>query len=149
MPCTKTSILIVDDEPSIRMLLSQVLTEYGYAARSTNNCFSAFVEICHEVPDFLISDLSTPGFSGFEFLRVVRRQFPSIRVIAMGGALSGDVIPSGVVADAFFKKGTGFDVLLGILRILPQPERWAQHHGAAPAPAWISSSAGRQRNANA
>jgi twitching motility two-component system response regulator PilH len=126
MPGKKTSLLIVDDEPSIRALLSQVLTESGYAVRSTNNAFSALVEICHKVPEFLISDLSTPDFSGFEFLRVVRRQFPSIRVIAMSGALSGDKIPSGVFADAFFKKGTGFDVLLSILEALPHPDRWAQ-----------------------
>ena len=149
MPETKASLLIVDDEPSIRTLLSHVLTESGYAVRSTTNGFSALVEICHEVPDFLILDLSMPGFSGFEFLRVLRRQFPSVRVIAMSGALSGDKIPSGVLADAFFKKGTGFDILLGILEVLPQPERMAQQQHAAPAPVWISSSAGRLRNANA
>lgn len=149
MPCTKASLLIVDDEPSIRTLLSEVLTEGGYAVRSTSNCFSAFDEICREVPDFLISDLSMSGFSGFEFPRVVRRQFPSIRVIAMSGALSGDKIPSGVLADAFFKKGTGFDILLKILESLPQPERLAQQSGAAPAPVWIPSYPGRLRSADA
>jgi len=148
MPGKKTSLLIVDDEPSIRALLSQVLTESGYAVRSTNNAFSALVEICHKVPEFLISDLSTPDFSGFEFLRVVRRQFPSIRVIAMS-AFSEAEIPSGIAADAFFQKGHGFGDLLMMLESLPQPERWAQQPAAAPAPAWISSSAGRLRNANA
>jgi DNA-binding NtrC family response regulator len=141
MPETRESLLIVDDEPSIRMLLLQILTENGYAARSTTNGFSALVEISHEVPDFLISDLSMPGMSGFELLMVVRGQFPSIRVIAMSGAFSGDKIPSGVLADGYFEKGTSIDALLKILKLLPLPERRARHPGAAPAPVWISSSA--------
>jgi CheY-like chemotaxis protein len=149
MPAAKASLLIVDDEPSMRMLLLQILAEDGYAARSATNGFSALVEICHEVPDFLISDLSMPDISGFEFLRTVRRQFPSIRIVAMSGAYSWDKTHCGALADAFFEKGASVDALLGILKSFSQPERWAQHPGAAPAPDWISSSAGRLRNADA
>jgi hypothetical protein len=83
--------------------------------------------------------------SGFELLRLVRRQFPSIRVIAMSGAYSGDKIPSGVAADAFYEKGRGIADLLKIMRILPQPERSAQQSGAAPSPVWIARF---QRNAS-
>jgi CheY-like chemotaxis protein len=141
VPETRASLLIVDDEPSIRQLLSQTLTENGYSARSTTNGFSALVEICHEVPDFLIFDLSMPDISGFEFLGLVRRQFPSIRIIAMSGAYSWDKIHSGALADAFFEKGASGDALLRILKVLPLPERWAQHPGAAPAPVRIARSA--------
>jgi DNA-binding NtrC family response regulator len=63
MPCTKANLLIVDDALSIRTLLSQILARDGYAARSTTNGFSALVEICHKVPEFLISDLNMPGRS--------------------------------------------------------------------------------------
>jgi CheY-like chemotaxis protein len=77
MPCTKESLLIVDDAPSIRMLLSQLLARDGYTTRSAENGFSALAEIRREVPDLLLSDLNMPGMSGFELLTVVRRQFPS------------------------------------------------------------------------
>jgi CheY-like chemotaxis protein len=148
MPVAKPSLLIVVDAPSIRMMLSEILTKNRYPARTAADSSSALAEIQREVPDILISDLNTPGMSGFELLRVVRRQFPSIRVIAMS-AFSEAEIPSGIAADAFFQKGHGFGDLLMMLESLPQPERWAQQPAAAPAPAWISSSAGRLRNANA
>ena len=93
--------------------------ENGYTTRSAENGLSALAEIRLEVPDFLISDLNMPGMSGFELLRVVRREFPSIRVIAMSGAFSGDEVPSGVVADAFFQKGRGIGELLRIIKSLP------------------------------
>jgi CheY-like chemotaxis protein len=144
VPCSKASLLIVDDAPSIRMLLTQVLTENGYSARSASDGFAAFAEIRREVPEFLISDLNMPGMSGFELLSVVRRSFPQIRVIAMSGSFSGDKVPSGVAADAFFQKGNGFAGLLKIIESLPRPERWDQQPDAAPSPVWFSR---YQRNA--
>ncbi len=137
MPEKKTSLFIVAAEPSNRKLLLQILTENGYAARSTTDGFSALVEISHEVPDFLICDLNMPGMSAIDLLSVVRRRFPAIRVIAMS-AFSGDEAPSGVDADAFIRKGRAFGDLLMILKSLPLPERLAQQPVSAPSPVWIS-----------
>jgi CheY-like chemotaxis protein len=138
MPDAKASLLIVDDAPSIRMVLSQILAINGYTTRTAAEGFSALNEIRSQVPDFLISDLNMPGMSGFELLRVVRRQFPSIRTIAMSGAFSGDEIPPGVAADAFYQKGRGPDDLLKIMKSLPLPARWVQQPDVAPSPIWIS-----------
>ncbi len=134
----KARLLIVDDAPSIRMVLSQILAKNGYTTRSAEDGFTALAEIRREAPDFLISDLNMPGMSGVELLRVVRRRFPSIRAIALSGAFSGDVVPAGVNADAFFRKGRGFADLLAMIKSLPLPERRAQPSGAAPSPVWIS-----------
>jgi CheY-like chemotaxis protein len=138
MRCTKESLLIVDDEPSIRLMLSELLAMDGYTTRSAEDGFSALAEIRREVPDLLLSDLNMPGMSGFELLRVVRRQFPSIRVIAMSGAFSGDEIPSGVSADAFYQKGRGCGDLLKMMKSLPPPDRWTQQPVAAPSPVWVA-----------
>ena len=48
-----------------------------------------------------------PQMSGFEFLSVVRRRFPELLVVAMSGAYdSGDSVPGGVIADAFYAKAS-------------------------------------------
>jgi CheY-like chemotaxis protein len=123
MPETKASLLIVDDEPSIRESLSFVLTEVGYSVRATEDGFSALIEIQKEIPDIILSDLNMPGMSGFELLSVVRRRFPAIPMIAMSGAFSGDEVPSGVVADAFYQKGSSLGALLMIMGALPRMGR--------------------------
>ena len=137
MPCTKESLLIVDDAPSIRMLLSQLLARDGYTTRSAENGFSALAEIRREVPDFLLSDLNMPGMSGFELLSVVRRRFPAIQVIAMSGAFSGDSVPLGVAADVFYEKGSNPGTLLETVRAMAQMERSSIQHPNTPAPIWI------------
>ncbi|HEV2134252.1 MAG TPA: response regulator [Terracidiphilus sp.] len=118
-------LLIVDDEQSIRTSMSEVLIEAGFCVRFVEDGLSALVEIRKEIPDILISDLNMPGMSGFELLSVVRSRFPSIRSIAMSGAFSGDEMPIGVAADAFYKKGNGVGPLLRIIAGLAQVERLA------------------------
>ena len=123
MPDTSTRVLIVDDEPLIRMSMSHVLVEVGYCARTAIDGCSALLEIRREAPDILVADLYMPGMSGFELLSEVRHQFPAIKVIAMSGAFSGEEMPSGVVADAFYQKGSGIVTLLRIMETLPKLER--------------------------
>jgi CheY-like chemotaxis protein len=139
---TRNRILIVDDKASIRTTMSLVLGEIGYLVRSANDGLSALREIRRESPEILLSDLNMPGMSGFELLRAVRRQFPTILVIAMSGAFSGNEVPSGVAADAFYQKGSSTNALLQILRTPPQMNRPALQPCRASAPLWI------QRNGN-
>jgi CheY-like chemotaxis protein len=139
MSVTKARLLIVDDEPSIRMSISLVLAEIGYPVRSAADGFSALLEIRQEVPDILLSDLNMPGMSGFELLSVVRRRYPAIKVIAMSGAFSGDEVPSGVAADAFYQKGSSIISLLRIMESLPRPERILLRPPDPSEPIWIQS----------
>ena len=122
MPRTKERLLIVEDEPSIRESLSSALTEIGYPVRTAEDGFSALLEIRKQIPDMILSDLNMPGMSGFELLSVVRRRFPAIPVIAMSGAFSGDEVPSGVAADAFYQKGADLRSLLKIMEGLTPPK---------------------------
>jgi CheY-like chemotaxis protein len=137
MPNTPATLLIVDDESSIREALSLVLTEIGYSVRSAEDGFSALREIRNEVPELLLSDLNMPGMSGFELLSVIRRRFPAIRTIAMSGSFTGDEVPSGVAADAYFQKGSSIAALLRIMETLPQLERNAHPPTSPDAPLWI------------
>jgi hypothetical protein len=52
-------------------------------------------------------------------------------VIAMSGAFSGDEAPSGVVADAFYQKGSSLGALLMIMGALPRMERHPSYLSAA------------------
>jgi len=122
---TKANLLIVDDEPSIRMSLSHVLAEMGYRVRTAEDGVAALIAIDDEVPDILLSDLNMPGMSGFELLAKVRRQFPATHTIAMSGAFCGTEVPSGVAADAFYQKGSSLGSLLRMIENLP----W---HGRGP-----------------
>ena len=122
MPDTRTRILIVDDMACIRTSMSIALGEVGYRVRSAENGFSALRAMRQEHPEILLTDLNMPGMSGFELLSVVRRRLPAILVIAMSGSFAGNEVPSGVLADAFYQKGSSMGALLQIIRTLHQRE---------------------------
>jgi CheY-like chemotaxis protein len=129
---TRERLLIVDDEPAIRVSLALILSEVGYRAGVAEDGFSALAEIKKESPDILLSDLNMPGMSGFELLTVVRRRFPAMQTVAMSGAFSGNEVPSGVAAHRFYQKGSSIGSLLKILETLPRSERVV--HDPTPAP---------------
>ena len=137
MPGTKPELLIVDDEPSIRMSLSLVLAEIGYSVRTAVDGLFALAELRSATPDVLLSDLNMPGLSGGELLTIVRRQFPAIRTIAMSGAFSGFEVPTGVAADGFYQKGASVACLLKIMAALPLPGRAAEFEATEPEIIWV------------
>jgi hypothetical protein len=115
MPSLRNNLLIVEDDAQLRILLTAILTSFGYRVRAAEDGFAALVQIRADLPDLILSDLYMLGMSGFELLSVVRRRYPEITVIAMSSAFSGCGIPSGVAADAFYQKATGVDCLLSLL----------------------------------
>jgi CheY-like chemotaxis protein len=130
----KQSLLIVDDEPSIRTSMSYLLAEIGYSVRSAEDGSSALEAIRQAIPDILLSDLNMAGMSGFELLSVVRHSYPGIHTIAMSGAFCGNEVPTGVAADAFYQKGSSLGALLQILRTLPRTQRPVTQFCRAVAP---------------
>ena len=119
MPNPRVSVLIAEDEDSVRTSLAKILVVLGYHVRSAPDGLAALIEMEDGLPDILISDLNMPRMSGFELLDVVRSRFPGVRVIAMSGAFGGDQIPVGVTADEFYQKGLGVAALLKKLEKLP------------------------------
>lgn len=134
----KPTLLIVDDEPATRNLLSQVFTNRGHDVSSAKDGFAALEQIRAEAPDIILSDLNMPGMSGFELLSVVRRRIPGIYVIASSGAFAGDEVPHGIAADAFYAKASGLTYLLEIMQNASQPNSASRNRSKSATPIWIS-----------
>jgi CheY-like chemotaxis protein len=98
-------ILLVDDEPNLRTLLTAVLERRGFQVTTAEDGFAALRRLRAEVPDLIVSDLRMPNMNGFELLAVVRDKFPNIPVVAISGEFVGEEV-EGVLADVFLQKGS-------------------------------------------
>ena len=130
----KARVLVVEDDPGTLRFVSLALTRAGFDLTTATTAPTAIELLGRESFDVLLADIGLPGMSGFEFLSVVRRRFPSIRVIAMSGAFSVDDIPRGVAADAFYEKGPKLSLLLQIVQAMICEERSPALHHRAPPP---------------
>ena len=105
-------VLLVDDDPVVRKLISGYLVAAGYVVRTAVDGLDALGRLREGLPDLIISDLVMPRMSGIELLEVVRKRFPQIPVIVIS-AVAADEMPEEVVADAYYhKNGFGFEPLL-------------------------------------
>ena len=97
-------VLLVDDEPAIRDVLSSELKEAGFEAQEAQDGIDALVKLRDTLPHVIISDLQMPRMSGIEFIIVVRRRFPQIPVIVFSGSTPGE-LPAEAKPDGWFEKG--------------------------------------------
>jgi CheY-like chemotaxis protein len=112
MPETKRTLLVVDDEESVRRLFTLVLSQAGYAVSQAANGIEAMA-VCGRSPvDAVLLDLVMPEREGIETLRLLRRDYPHIPV----------AVVSGVPEESLLRAATR----LGARTALPKPIRPAE-----------------------
>jgi len=76
-------ILVVDDDPIIRKLICEVLSEDGYKVSSVSNGQRAVAKIQEGNFELLFLDVHMPIMNGLEALRTIRSMFPHLPVVMM------------------------------------------------------------------
>jgi DNA-binding NtrC family response regulator len=86
-------VLIVDDEPAVRALATDILSDAGFNTIATADANQALHVLTREADsvDVLFTDVRMPGgMSGLELARVAKRKWPDLRVIVTSGYFAGD-----------------------------------------------------------
>ena len=92
VPRTRHSILVVDDDNEIRNLLRSILEEEGYGVYTAENGKRA-VEVLKESPvSLMMTDLAMPVQEGLETIRYLKKEYPSLPVVAMSGTFRGTML---------------------------------------------------------
>jgi len=79
----KNCILVVDDNNSLRRVLSKELSENGYVVLTAANGREAINLVEDEKIDLVLLDIKMPELDGFEVLKYIKRKFPLVKVIML------------------------------------------------------------------
>ena len=125
------SVLVVDDEPAIRDMLTQALSSEPYEVLCADSAEEALDIIAQEPVDVVLSDEKMPGMSGTEFLAIVRRQYPdTIRMILTGHASLESAIHAineGEIYRFFTKPCNMVDLMVTIRQALQHKDLMAEN----------------------
>lgn len=83
-------ILLVDDDPVVRLTLARALTDQGYEVRTAADGQAALTILdgLKTLPAIAITDLEMAGVSGEDLARILVRRYPQLPVIFMTAYLA-------------------------------------------------------------
>jgi putative two-component system response regulator len=78
-------ILVVDDEPSICLLVSRLLEKQGYGCDTCESAAAAIKKIESGAYELIVSDIMMPGMTGIDLLSKIKKTHPDMAFIMLTG----------------------------------------------------------------
>ena len=86
-------ILIVDDEPFVRVALESYLTTAGYAVEAVGSGAAALTRLAAGVFDLVVTDNKMPGMTGAELTQTIKARWPKLPVVLFTGSPPNEPVP--------------------------------------------------------
>lgn len=141
MSTSDIRIFVVEDDPSIRYGLEEVLRGAGYLVESCADGAEALPRIGEALPDLLLLDVMLPGASGYEIARRLRKadcRIPILMLTAKGQEID-KVVGLKAGADDYVTKPFGINELIArIEALLRRSRNWGASDSAAESGAPIT-----------
>jgi two-component system response regulator AtoC len=129
-PGVLQNVLVVDDEASMRHLLTLILADRGYQVRAVASAQAALEELTAREFDVVLTDVRMPGGDGIALTRAIQDRQPGATVIVMSAYGSHDAAIEAMKAGAydFLPKPFKPDEVVLCLRKAEERERLAQEN---------------------
>ncbi|MGY2440140.1 PAS domain-containing protein [Pseudomonas sp. SDO52101_S400] len=83
---TGENVVVVEDDPAVRMLVMDLLKELGYRAHESEDAKSALPLLESDLRvDLLVTDVGLPGMNGRQMAEIARQHRPGLKVLFMTG----------------------------------------------------------------
>jgi CheY-like chemotaxis protein len=80
------TVLVIEDDPSVRMLITEVLQELGYAVIEVSDSRGALPVLSSDARlDLVVSDVGLPGMDGKKLAEIARQYRPDVRILFVTG----------------------------------------------------------------
>jgi DNA-binding response OmpR family regulator len=113
---TMASILVVDDQPCVRQIISEELILEGYQVRSLGDTESVREHLQLFRPDLVLLDLYLDGLEGFKVLEDIKCMYPEVPVVIVTAYDSFDGNARLYQADGYVVKSSDFTELKAKVR---------------------------------
>jgi len=106
----KPIVLVIDDQPGIRFLLDEVLTESGYEVATAANGYEGVEKAGILHPGLILMDMKMPGMDGIETLRELKQRGQGDKVIIMTAYGENEIVNQALEIGAFAYLIKPFDI---------------------------------------
>lgn len=111
-------VLVVDDDPGIREVITQALEGDGYSVATAGNGREALDRVAESRPLLVLLDLQMPIMTGWEVLSALRESKTDVPVVFMTAGYRAQAEAEKYHADGFMAKPFDLDVLFDVVERL-------------------------------
>jgi len=87
----KAKILVVEDNPGIRELFRELLSQEGYTVKVVQNGKEALLKVRKESFDLILTDVKMPRMSGVQLLKELQKILPDIKVVIITATADSEI----------------------------------------------------------
>jgi CheY-like chemotaxis protein len=80
-----TSVLVVEDNDSLREVIALMLEDAGYRVTVARNGGEGLRHLAQQIVDVVVTDVVMPGLDGWDVARAARRAAPDVGIVLMSG----------------------------------------------------------------
>ncbi|MEA1911854.1 MAG: sigma-54 dependent transcriptional regulator, partial [Spirochaetota bacterium] len=113
-----SKILIIDDEPGIRTVLSDIIRDENHQVLTGGDGFEGLEILKKETVDLVILDVWLPNMGGIDVLKEIKKEYPNIEVIMISGHANIDIAVKAVKLGAFdfLEKPLSLDKIINLIK---------------------------------
>jgi DNA-binding NarL/FixJ family response regulator len=121
-------IAIIDDHELIRECLFTCLTQWGYSVVIQASNGKDFLDKISEdnLPDICVLDLSMPVLNGYKTIPILKKTWPSIKILVFSMNITKETPGNYLNADAVLSKSEGINEIKKVLQLLSIPNTVSQ-----------------------
>ncbi|WP_288418314.1 response regulator [uncultured Novosphingobium sp.] len=94
------TVMVVEDDPSVRMIVTELLSEVGYGVLEATDADTAIPILqSNQRIDLLVSDVGLPGMNGRQLAEVARQSRPDLEILFITGYAQNAAVRAGFLAD--------------------------------------------------
>ncbi len=94
------TVMVVEDDPSVRMIVTELLSEVGYGVLEATDADTAIPILqSNQRIDLLVSDVGLPGMNGRQLAEVARQSRPDLKILFITGYAQNAAVRAGFLAD--------------------------------------------------
>ena len=108
-------ILVVDDDPDVRLFLATVLGELGHAVEAVESGETALAAVQAAPPDLMLIDFAMPGMNGAQLAQAVREQYADLPIIFVTGYAESEQLEEAGVDVPVLRKPFGPSALSSLV----------------------------------
>jgi CheY-like chemotaxis protein len=109
----RKAVLVVEDDPDMRQLVEEILSDEGYRVNTAQDGQAALEEVARELPGLILLDMRMPRMNGWEFAREFRERYGRrAPIVVLTAAADAGERAAEIGAEGFLGKPFELDELL-------------------------------------